>query len=298
MMGNAARATWTKEISGGSVRNADSLAGPATGPFSRRLWYPYAHLKMHWYNQREERMLARCLTIGIATAIWTAGSVQAAEAVNLQDETARISYSLGYQIGGDFKRQGVEMNAEAVVKGIQDALSGAEPAMPATEMQQTLVDLKKKIVAEQQARKQETELQYIAEVKKFMEENAKKEGVVTTESGLQYKIVTEGTGKTPGPTDKVTVNYRGTLIDGKEFDSSYKRGKPATFGLNAVIKGWSEGLQLMKEGGKAQLFIPPNLAYGDRGPLGHRTLIFDVELISVGEEKKPEAAQQGEAKGE
>jgi len=242
-------------------------------------------------------MLARSFTLGMAAAIWVAGSVHAAEAPKLDDETARISYSLGYQIGGDFKRQGVEMNAEAVVKGIEDALSGAEPGMPVAEMQETLRALKQKLVAEQRAKKQQTELQYLSEGKKFREENAKKEGVVTTESGLQYIMLSEGQGRSPGPTDKVTVNYRGTLIDGKEFDSSYKRGKPATFALNGVIKGWSEGLQLMKEGGKAQFFIPPNLAYGDRGPLGHKTLIFDVELISIGEEDKPQAAEESEVKG-
>ena len=142
----------------------------------------------------------------------------------------------------------------------------------------------------------------MAEGKKFMEENANKEGVVTTESGLQYKVIEEGSGKSPGPEDQVTVHYRGTLIDGKEFDSSHKRGKPATFKLNGVIKGWSEGLQLMKEGGKAELFIPPNLAYNDRGPLGHHTLIFDVELVSVDDEAAaapagPEAGAAGGAKG-
>ena len=129
--------------------------------------------------------------------------------------------------------------------------------------------------------RREMELQYLAEGKKFMQENAKKPGVKTTASGLQYKIIKAGKGKAPGPTDQVTVNYRGTLIDGKEFDSSYKRGEPATFQLNGVIKGWTEGLQLIKEGGKIQLFIPPELAYAGRGPLAHRTLIFDVELISV-----------------
>ena len=214
-----------------------------------------------------------------------AGAATAEETPNPQDETARISYSLGYQIGGDFKRQGVEMEAEAVVRGIQDALSGAEPTIPAAEMNATLVELKQKIMAEQKQRAVERELDFLAEGKAFLEENAKKEGVVTTDSGLQYKILEEGSGKTPGPTDTVTVHYTGTLVDGKEFDSSHKRGKPATFKLNGVIKGWSEGLQLMKEGGKAQFVIPQNLAYGQRGPLAHRTLIFDVELISVGEEQ-------------
>jgi len=212
-----------------------------------------------------------------------AGLARAQEPLNLEDETARISYSLGYQIGGDFERQHVELDAAVVVQGIQDALAGAEPKIPAAEMNKTLTDLKQKIVIEQKKRRAEQELETVAEGKQFMEENAKKPGVVTTESGLQYKVIQEGTGKSPGPQDQVTVNYRGTLIDGKEFDSSEKRGKPATFKLNGVIKGWSAGLQLMKEGGKAVLYIPPNLGYGDRGPLGHRTLIFDVELLSVGE---------------
>jgi FKBP-type peptidyl-prolyl cis-trans isomerase FklB len=225
-----------------------------------------------------------------------AGAAYAGEALNLEDEGARISYSLGYQIGGDFNRQDVEMNPAAVVQGIQDALSGAEPKMSPEEITATLSDLKQKIVADQRKRSVERELELEAEGEKFLEENAKKEGVVTTESGLQYKVIQEGTGKSPGPEDQVTVQYRGRLVDGKEFDSSYKKGKPATFRLNGVIKGWSEGLQLMKEGGKAELYIPQKLAYGDRGPLGHRALIFEVELLSVGE-PPAEAASQGQAEG-
>ena len=124
-----------------------------------------------------------------------------------------------------------------------------------------------------------------AEGTKFLEENKKKEGVKTTASGLQYKLIKEGTGAQPKATDTVTVNYRGTLINGKEFDSSYKRGQPATFPLNGVIKGWTEGLQLMKTGAKYQLFVPPNLAYGERaaGPdiSPNSTLIFEVELLEV-----------------
>ena len=229
-----------------------------------------------------------------------AGAAHAAEALNLEDETARISYSLGYQIGGDFKRQNVEMSPAAVVQGIQDALSGAEPKMSPEEITATLTDLKQKIVADQRKRGVERELELEAEGKQFLEENAKKEGVVTTESGLQYKVIQEGTGRSPGPEDQVTVQYRGRLIDGKEFDSSYKKGEPATFRLNGVIKGWSEGLQLMKEGGKAELYIPQKLADGDRGPLGHRALIFEVELLSVGAppaEAAPQAQPEGETKG-
>ena len=233
----------------------------------------------------------------LLVAASASGAALADEPLNLSGETARISYSLGYQIGGDFKRQSIAMDAGAVVQGIQDAASGAEPKIPAEEMKTTLMELKQKLVEEQKKRSVEQELAQEAEGKKFMEENAKKEGVVTTESGLQYKVIEEGKGKSPGPEDQVTVHYRGTLVDGKEFDSSQKRGKPASFKLNAVIKGWGEGLQLMKEGGKAQLFIPPNLGYGNRGPLAHRTLIFDVELISVGEtEQAPPQSEEKESK--
>jgi len=224
-------------------------------------------------------MLAAAVIAGIAGA----HAAVAADALNFDENTTRINYSLGYQIGGDFKRQNVDMDAAAVVQGIEDALAGAEPKMPAADMRQTLADLKKKVVAEQRKRSVERELDLLAEGEAFLKENAGKADVVTTDSGLQYEIIKEGTGKSPGPQDQVTVHYTGTLIDGKQFDSSHKRGEPATFRLDGVIKGWSEGLQLMKEGGKAKLFIPPSLAYGDRGPLGHRTLIFDVELISVGE---------------
>jgi FKBP-type peptidyl-prolyl cis-trans isomerase FklB len=225
-----------------------------------------------------------------------ASSVNAAEPLKLDNDTARINYSLGHQIGGDFKRQGVKMDAEAVIKGIEDALSGTEPMMSPQEMHATLTELKRKVVADERTKlrkgRAETELLYLAEGKKFMQENAAKPDVKTTASGLQYKIIEAGKGKTLGPADQVTVNYRGTQTNGNEFDSSYKRGKPASFQLNGVIKGWTEGLQLIKEGGKIQLFIPPELAYAGRGPLAHRTLIFDVELITVGGEKQAVSAQE------
>ena len=238
-------------------------------------------------------------TMRIATLMSVAllaSSVNAAEPLKLDNDNARINYSLGHQIGGDFKRQGIEMNAEAVIKGIEDALSGAEPLMSPQEMHATLTKLKRKVVADERTKlrkgRAETELQYLAEGKKFMQENAVKPGVKTTASGLQYKIIEAGKGKAPGPTDQVTVNYRGTQINGNEFDSSYKRGEPSTFPLNGVIKGWTEGLQLIKEGGKIQLFIPPELAYAGRGPMAHRTLIFDVEVITVGNGKQGESVQR------
>ena len=232
-----------------------------------------------------------------ASLLALAPFVVSAEEMKLEDETARISYSLGYQIGGDFKRQGTDMNAEAVVKGIEDAISGAEPLMSTDEMRKTLVELKRKILEQQQAKKKEEAEKRRAEGKAFLEANAKQEGVVSLPSGLQYKIIEEGSGASPAATDKVTVNYRGTLIDGKEFDSSYKRNKPATFKLNGVIKGWTEGLQLIKEGGKMELYIPPELAYGERGALANQALIFEVELLSVGE-KQPPKAEAAEAASE
>jgi FKBP-type peptidyl-prolyl cis-trans isomerase FklB len=234
--------------------------------------------------------------ISVALLAAASGSLYAEESLKLEDETARINYSLGYQIGGDFKRQGVEMNPDAVVKGIEDALSGAEPLIPPEEMKATLMNLKRKVLAEKRARGREAELERIAEGEKFMQENAAKAGVTTTDSGLQYKIIEPGSGKTPKPTDEVTVNYRGTLTNGNEFDSSYERGEPAKFRLDGVIKGWTEGLQLIKEGGKIQLVIPPKLAYGQRGPLGHRTLVFDVELISVGGDEQSAQESTGQGK--
>jgi len=213
------------------------------------------------------------------------GLCLAGEKPELANGNDRISYSVGYQVGGDFQRQGVALNPELMLKGVQDAMSGEKPLMTQPEMEKTLIDLKRKIVSIQQGRRKEAAEKNLAVGKKFLEENAKKEGVKTLPSGLQYKVIAKGSGKPPGETDSVTVNYKGTLIDGTEFDSSYKRGKPATFRVDGVIAGWTEGLQLMKPGAKWQLFIPANLAYGERGA-GSRigpnsALVFEIELISV-----------------
>ena len=224
-------------------------------------------------------------------------AVLADAALNLEDAATRINYSLGYQIGGDFKRQGVEMNAAAVVKGIEDALSGAEPLIKPEEMRAALVDLKRKVVAEQRKQTAEQQAKVSEASKRFLEENAKQPGVVTTGSGLQYQIVEEGTGRSPAPTDRVTVSYRGTTVDGREFDSSDSQGGPTSFQLDGVIKGWTEGLQLIKEGGKVKLFIPPELAYGKRGPLANHALIFDIELVSVGDPEPTSGEGSREVKG-
>lgn len=232
------------------------------------------------------------LVVGAAVCLF--GAAQAGEGLNVEDETTRMNYSLGYQIGGDFKRQGLELDGPAVVKGIEDALSGAEPLIPAEEMRGVLMELKRKIVNQQRAAAAEAELKKTEEGKQYRETYAAKAGVVTTETGLMYQVIEPGSGKTPGPTDKVTVHYRGTLVSGQEFDSSHARGKPATFALNGVIKGWTEGLQHIQEGGKIQLVVPPELAYGDRGALAHQTLVFDVELIAVGDEPTAESPEGDE----
>jgi FKBP-type peptidyl-prolyl cis-trans isomerase FklB len=214
-----------------------------------------------------------------------AGVCLAGDAPKITSEKDKINYSIGYQIGGDFKRQEIDLDPDLIMKGIKDALAGIKPLMTQQEMRNTLVDLKKKVVADQQKQQEEKAKKNLAEGGAFLAGNGKKKGVVTLPSGLQYKVLAKGKGKSPVATDKVTVHYKGTLIDGTEFDSSVKRGKPATFRAGRVIAGWKEALLLMKEGAKWQLFIPAKLGYGERGAGSkippNATLIFEVELISV-----------------
>ncbi|MCK5522139.1 MAG: FKBP-type peptidyl-prolyl cis-trans isomerase, partial [Thiomargarita sp.] len=200
-------------------------------------------------------------------------------------QTDKLSYSIGHNIGKSFKQQKIAINIEVFVKAIQDVMSDKKPILSEQEVNDVMLTFKKERFAKMAAeRKQEGE-KNLKEGKAFLDENAKKEGVVTLTSGLQYKVITLGTGQKPKVTDKVTTHYSGTLIDGTEFDSSYKRNKPSTFPVKGVIAGWTEALQLMKEGAKWQLFIPSNLAYGERGSRGkigsNATLIFDIELISI-----------------
>lgn len=211
-----------------------------------------------------------------------AGTCLASDTLQLQDEKDKISYSVGYQVGGDFKKQGVDLNPDALVKGVQDALAGSgQPLLSSEEMQSILVALKKKIDTALEQEKKKTLEGYRGEGRAFLAENGKKQGVVTLPSGLQYKVLVQGTGKSPTLEDTVTVNYRGTLINGKEFDSSYRDNKPATVRLSTLIPGWQEALPLMKEGGKWQIFVPADLAFGERGPLAEQVVIYEIELLSV-----------------
>jgi FKBP-type peptidyl-prolyl cis-trans isomerase FklB len=196
------------------------------------------------------------------------------------DEASSMSYALGYQVGRDLA--GTEVRDDALLKGLKDGQAGATAKLSPEEMQAALAALETRI-NEQRAKAQLAAAEKAAAAgASYLAENARRDGVVTTASGLQYKVSAPGTGRKPTVSDTVTVHYRGTLVDGTEFDSSFKRGEPATFPVNGVIAGWTEALQLMQEGAKYQLVIPPALAYGDRGPLAGQVLIFDVELLSVG----------------
>jgi len=228
--------------------------------------------------------MKRVLTVLLCVFVFAAASF-AQEKKELASQKDKDSYSLGYQVGGDFKRQGLDLNAETLAQGIKDGMGGATPLMTQQEMNQIMADLRKKVMATQQEERKKAGEKNLAEGKAFLEANKKKEGVKTTASGLQYKVIKEGDGPMPKATDKVTVHYKGTLIDGKEFDSSYSRNQPASFPVNGVIKGWTEALPLMKVGSKWQLFIPSDLAYGERGAgvaIGpNSVLVFEVELLSI-----------------
>lgn len=203
---------------------------------------------------------------------------------NLQTLEQRASYAIGFNIGRNFAGDLFAVDLTQLSRGFQDAMKGAESKLTMPQLQAALQQLQ----MEMSRRVSEKNM---AASKKYLDDNGKREGVTTTTSGLQYEVVTEGTGASPKATDTVTVHYTGTLPDGTVFDSSVQRGQPASFQLNQVIPGWVEGLQLMKVGGKYKFFIPSNLAYGQRGapnsPIGpNQALVFDVELIKIG---KPEA---------
>ena len=205
----------------------------------------------------------------------------------LKTDMDKVSYSIGLQIGFNLakqqealKKQNVQVNTDALIGGVKDALAN-KPQLTTDQVRATLTAFEKDMNQKEQATGQKNS----ADGEKFLADNKKKDGVKTTASGLQYKVIKDGNGPQPKETDTVVANYRGTLIDGTEFDSSYKRGQPATFPLNRVIKGWTEGLQMMKVGSKYQFFIPSDLAYGQRamGPdiAPNSTLIFEVELKGI-----------------
>jgi FKBP-type peptidyl-prolyl cis-trans isomerase FklB len=232
-------------------------------------------------QRKRKEILMKYLCVPVLIVTLLAGTSFAGEPLQLKDENDRLNYSYGFHFAETLKREGVKINEDTLMRGIQDALSGVEPQMTQEEMGTTVKEFQKqKQIAKYRERQIKRDLTR-KEGEEFLAANGKKPGVVILPSGLQYKVIKEGTGRSPGPSDEVTVNYRGTLINGNEFDSTYRKGKPEIFRVDRVIAGWTEALQLMKEGGKWQLFIPPELAYRKRGPLEDQTLIFEVELISV-----------------
>ena len=235
--------------------------------------------------RRKKEAKMKYLFITFLSMVFSFSICSAAEKLELKDQRDKESYILGYQFGQSLKAQGVDINLDVYISGIKDFLGGKQPLMTQEEIRVTISELQKRVMSGKEKELKEMAEKNLAQTKAFLEENKKKEGIKVLPSGLQYKVLTEGSGRIPKAEDKVTVHYRGTLINGTEIDSSYKRGQPAIFGVGGLIRGWSEALQLMKEGAKWQIFIPPELAYGETGAGGvvqpNSTLIFEVELISI-----------------
>jgi FKBP-type peptidyl-prolyl cis-trans isomerase FklB len=219
-----------------------------------------------------------------------AGAAKKPQSVlTLTTDKDKRSYAIGMDLGTKLRKQDVDVESAILIRGFRDALAGGKTLLTDDEVHTIFVQLGAEIRKAQEAKMQQGGDANKKEGETFLADNKAKPGVVTLPSGLQYQILTEGTGTKPTASDSVVCNYRGTLINGKEFDSSYKRGQPATFPVGGVIKGWTEALQLMPVGSKWKLFVPSDLAYGTRGAGGdigpNSTLIFEVELISVKEKE-------------
>jgi FKBP-type peptidyl-prolyl cis-trans isomerase len=236
---------------------------------------------------RMKRYLLAFLGLGLAINLWAADN-----APQLNTPKEKMSYGLGVDIGRSLTNRQVEVNADALTAGLKAVLTGTKPLLSDQEVQEALNAFRAEMQAkmsERMRQQQETAKTQGEKSKKegeaFLAENKKKEGVIALPSGLQYKVYTAGTGRKPSSTDTVVTHYRGTLTDGKEFDSSYRNGEPVTFPVNRVIKGWQEALQLMPVGSKWKVFIPSDLAYGERGSPPkippHSVLVFDLELLGI-----------------
>jgi FKBP-type peptidyl-prolyl cis-trans isomerase FklB len=223
-------------------------------------------------------------TSGAAKTPATAAAKNGA-AAGLATQKDKQSYAIGMNFGRGLKQQPIDVDPAIVAQGVKDALSGAKLAMTDDEVKATLTELQGQLQKGQEAKMAQMSETNKKEGAAFLAANKTKEGVVTLPSGLQYKIIKQGTGPKPAASDTVVCNYRGTLVNGTEFDSSYKRGQPAQFPVGGVIKGWTEALQLMPVGSKWELYLPSDLAYGDRGAgqdIGPgATLVFEVELLSI-----------------
>jgi len=232
------------------------------------------------------KMRTAAAAVGIiALATWA----QAQGPAGLKEQKEKVSYVIGVDIGKALQKQGVAIDPDLVARGIKDGVSGGKLLMSDQEIKETMTAFQKEMRAKQEVALKQAGEKNKREGEAFLAENKIKEGVKTLPSGLQYKVIKAGSGKKPKATDTVVTHYKGTLLDGTEFDSSYRRNQPATFKVNGVIRGWTEALQLMEEGAKWILYVPSALAYGERGAGGqigpNATLIFEVELVSVQETK-------------
>jgi len=249
------------------------------------------------YLLQRDQMKTKLLTIGLVVALagvaWAqapqksapaAGAGPAAAPAVPGGDKTKVGYAIGFQVGSSLKEQGEPIDLKAVMSGMQDALGDAKPAITEAEMREALIGLQKRAQARMMEQaKAETETNK-KEGEAFLAANAKKPGFKTTKSGLQYKVIKDGTGAVPKATDTVKTHYTGTFIDGKKFDSSVDRGEPAVFGVTQVIPGWTEALQMMKVGSKWQLVIPWDIAYGADGGgrmPPNKVLLFDIELLGI-----------------
>ena len=239
------------------------------------------------YRKKGTEMISRWLLVVVMLGF--VGGSSAQDAATLKSEKEKLSYALGVATGNQMRLQSLDLDLDLYAQGLRDALSGGKMLLTDAELREIMAgfqnELRRKQMALQNQRAQEIAEKNKTDGEAFLTQNKSAEGVITLESGLQYKILTEGTGEKPKPGDTVVCHYRGTLLDGTEFDSSYKRNAPETFAVQGVIKGWTEALQLMPVGSKWQLFVPSSLAYGERGAgreIGpNAVLIFEVELISI-----------------
>lgn len=251
-------------------------------PYVRPGTFTFAHHTMH----QHDNMTIRITTAALAMTVLSACSQGQKGRVTLKNEIDSVSYAIGADIGANFKRSKLDdVNLDAMKMGLRDGLDSASMLDEET-VQMVVQGYMMKMQQERMAEETKAGETNRVAGEEYLAENGKREGVVTTPSGLQYEVITMGTGRKPNAEDRVKVHYTGTLIDGTEFDSSHKRGEPAVFGVGQVIQGWVEGLQLMPAGSKWKLFIPSDLAYGPSGAPGgnippHSTLIFDVELLEV-----------------
>jgi len=230
-------------------------------------------------------MMRSAVLIVAALFLGLACTKEAPQKTTLTTDAERFSYALGLDIGANLKNIETEVDLPALAQAIGDTLQGKTPLLTQEEAKKIREDFATKYREAQMTKAREAGERNLSEGAAFLEQNKTKDGVITTASGLQYMVLTEGTGPKPSATNRVKVHYRGTLLDGTEFDSSYSRGEPVVFGVGGVIPGWVEALQLMPVGSKYKLFIPPQLAYGERGAgdkIGpNSTLIFEVELLSI-----------------